>query len=153
MPNKYEREIEEILRNMDRTEPSPTIGDRIRAFNRPSPRTRTTRTRVALRVSMQNALLVTGIALALLGAGFTYYMDSPASGILYYTRGIIAALAIAALLAGLIVGWRARFRPSPVTSWRGERPTSIHRFRPFALIATQARIIRLKLRYWRTRGN
>ena len=38
MPNKYEREIEEILRNMDRPEPKPGLGNRIRAFNRPRPR-------------------------------------------------------------------------------------------------------------------
>ena len=40
MPNKYQREIEEILRNMERTEPRQGLGDRIRAFNRPRPRPR-----------------------------------------------------------------------------------------------------------------
>ena len=29
MPNRYEREIEEILRNMERTEPKPTFRERL----------------------------------------------------------------------------------------------------------------------------
>ncbi len=29
MPNKYEREIEEILRNMERTEPKPGLGQKL----------------------------------------------------------------------------------------------------------------------------
>jgi hypothetical protein len=153
MPNKYEREIEEILRNMDRTEPSPSIGDRIRAFNRPGPRARTANPRFTLRMRPQDALLLTGILLALIGAGLAYYLPSPQVGIQSYITGVLGVLALISAVAGLIVGWRARFRPAPVNAWRGERPTPIHRFRPFAMIATQARIIRLKWRYWRTRGN
>lgn len=152
MPNKYEREIEEILRNMDRTEQGPSIGDRIRAFNRPSPRPRTAAPRFTLRMRTQDALLIGGILLALLGAGVSYYVGSPDIGPLAYATGIIGVLALAALVAGLIVGWRARFHPAPVNAWRVDRPTSIHRFRPIALIATQMRIMRLKWRYWRTRG-
>jgi hypothetical protein len=154
MPNKYEREIEEILRNMDRTEPSPSIGDRIRAFNRPGPRARPASPRFVLRMRAQDALLVIGIILALIGAGISFYFSTSqtGTGLLAYVAGILGVLALASLLAGLIVGWRARFRPTPVTSWRGERPTSIHHFRPVALVATQVRIMRLKWRYWRTRG-
>jgi hypothetical protein len=29
MPNKYEREIEEILRNMERTEPKASLGKKL----------------------------------------------------------------------------------------------------------------------------
>jgi hypothetical protein len=153
MPNKYEREIEEILRNMDRTEPSPSIGERIRAFNRPGPRARIASPQFMLRMRAQDALLVVGIILALIGAGISFYFSAAGTSLLTYVAGILGVLALASLLAGLIVGWRARFRPTPVNSWRGERPTPIHRFRPVALVATQMRIMRLKWRYWRTRGN
>jgi hypothetical protein len=152
MPNKYEREIEEILRNLDRTEPSPSIGDRIRAFNRPSTRARTASPRLTLHMRTQDLLLVVGIFLALVGAGMRYYFSAPDTGVIAYAAGILGVAAFILVVTGLIVGWRARFRHAPAPSWRGERPTSIHRFHPFALVATQARIMRLKWRYWRTRG-
>lgn len=152
MPNKYEREIEEILRNMDRTEQGPSIGDRIRAFNRPSPRPRTPRPRLSLRLRTQDALLLAGIVLALIGAGTSYYLGAPLDGPVAYATGIIGLAALVLLIAGLVVGWRARFRPAPVSTWRDERPTPIHRFHPWSLITTQLRIMQLKWRYWRTRG-
>jgi hypothetical protein len=106
-----------------------------------------------LRLRPQDTLLVVGIVLAMIGAGISFYLGSPVDGPVAYITGILGGVALALLIAGLVVGWRARFRPAPVNSWRGERPTSIHRFRPMALIATQVRIVRLKWRYWRTRGN
>ena len=36
MPHKYQREIEEILRNLERTEPRQDLGERIRPFTRPA---------------------------------------------------------------------------------------------------------------------
>ena len=38
MPNKYEREIEEILRNLDQSAPKPRLGQRLRRKTTPRPR-------------------------------------------------------------------------------------------------------------------
>src|SRR5579859_6509626 len=73
MPNGYEREIEEILRNLDQTDHAQGLGERIRAFNRPAPRTRIARPRLRLRLSRSEAFLALGVALALLGAGVRFY--------------------------------------------------------------------------------
>ena len=148
MPNRYEREIEEILRNMDETEPRQRLGDRIRAFNRRaprSPRPRGPRT----RLTRSEVLFVSGIVLALIGAGIAYYNQQ--AGIV---SGIVSGAAFLVLLAGLIVEYRFRFRgyrsPSP---WGGTviDITPRRRHNPFSAIATQFRIIRLKWRYWRNR--
>ena len=71
MPNKYEREIEEILRNMDRPEPKTGLGSRIRAFNRPRPR----RARRAwdIGLSASEVFMLLGIAVIMLAAGLAYF--------------------------------------------------------------------------------
>lgn len=155
MPNKYQREIEEILRNMERTEPHQGIGDRIRAFNRPRPNPRPRRDfHWALNTS-ETCILI-GIALALLAAGIAYYLQSDLfiPVLRLSLNGIIAVAAFAFILAGLVVAWRERFgfgRRQPM--WRGNVvDMTPHRRGPFHAIATQYRIFRLKLRYWRTRG-
>jgi hypothetical protein len=149
MPNKYEREIEEILRNMDRTDDGQSLGDRIRAFNRPSPRLRLVGPRIRLRLSASEALLVVGIGLALFAAGFAYYFSGRS-----FTDviGVIGVVGLLCLLLGLGVGWSERFGHHSSPSWRGQPAQNPRRFRPFSPIATQFRIMRLKWRYWRSRG-
>jgi hypothetical protein len=153
MPNKYEREIEEILRNMDRPDSGPSFGDRIRAFNRPSPRPPVTGPRLRLRLNSEGSLLLLGIVLAFLGAGIRYYFGLPDTGLWAYVSGVIGFLALVFVVAGLVVGWSARFGHRPRSTWRGENVTRIRGgFHPFVAIATQFRIMRLKWRYWRLRG-
>ncbi len=147
MSNKYEREIEEILRNMDRTDHGQSLGERIRAFNRPSPRLRLVGPHMRLRLSASETLLVAGVVLALLGAGLSFYLGGPTSG-----AGAIGAVALVCFIAGLAIGWRERFGSHGAPMWRGQRVDTPRRFRPFAPIVTQFRIIRLKWRYWRSRG-
>ncbi|MGO8950809.1 MAG: hypothetical protein ACLQUY_24780, partial [Ktedonobacterales bacterium] len=74
MPNKYEREIEEILRNLDRPEPKTGLGSRIRAFNRPRPK----RARRAWEIglSASEVFLLVGIAVILLSAGLAFFYAS-----------------------------------------------------------------------------
>jgi len=153
MPNKYQREIEEILRNMERTEPRQGLGDRIRAFNRPRPRPRRD---FHWALNTSETCILIGIALALLAAGIAYYLqgDLFIPVLRLSLNGIIAVAAFAFILAGLIVAWRERFgygRRQP--TWRGNVVDMTPRRRgPFNSLTTQYRILRLKLRYWRTRG-
>lgn len=159
MPNKYEREIEEILRNMDRTEPRPGLGNRIRAFNRPRERT-PRQTRIAAPSS--ELLMLVGIVLALIAAGLAFEAGDVAIAGVPIT-GVLAVVGFICLAAGLVVGWRGRFRPltaAQPTTWRNDQTTwrddkviemtPRSRRGPFASLNTQVRILRLKLRYWRT---
>jgi len=159
MPNKYQREIEEILRNMERTEPRPGLGNRIRAFNRPRERARR---ELHLPLSTSELLLLIGIALGLLAAGLTFYMAGLTSGgqvplpLGLTVNGVLAVAGFACVVAGLFVGWRGRFRglsTSRPTTWRSEKIVEMRPARrgPFSAFATRLRILRLKVRYWRMR--
>ena len=152
MPNKYEREIEEILRNMDRADQGLSLSERIRAINRPARRTRLAGPRVRVRMKPATTFLVLGIVLALVGAGLSYYFNHPETSLLGYTIGAIGALAFLSFLCGLFIGWSERFGHGPSHIWRGQRSSAPRRLHPMGAVMTQFRILRLKWRYWRTRG-
>lgn len=148
MPNRYQREIEEILRNMERTEPRQGLGERIRAFNRPRPAPRRG-PRVTFTLTRIETLLLLGIAFAFVATGIAYY----ANGATYISGGFAVAGFIAIVL-GLVIAWNERFRGGSRPTWRSnvvDMTPPRHR-NPFSAIATQWRIFRLKLRYWRNRG-
>jgi hypothetical protein len=163
MPNKYEREIEEILRNMDRTDTKTNIGNRLRSFNRP-PRPRARRSWQA-PLNRTEALLLIGILLALAGAGLAYYFQSPVylldSG--FSVSGALALAGFACIVVALVLAWRDRFRGLKTTippnrTWRGASDESnvveiTPRRGPLSSVATQVRLFRLKMRYRRTRGS
>lgn len=145
MPNRYQREIEEILRNMERTEPRQGISERIRAFNRPrQPKPRGIKTPLT-RVEI---FMLLGILLILIGAGISF-----TTGYQTLLSGLVALAGFVFFVLGLVQSWFPRLfgsRSAPI--WRGNvvemRPV---RRSPFAIIATQFRILRLKLRYQRRR--
>lgn len=145
MPNRYEREIEEILRNMDQAEPRQRLGDRIRAFNRRPPRSRSPR----MRVARTEVFFILGIMLALAGAAVAFYQNQAGT-----VSGILSAGAFVVLLVGLILDYRNRFRGyRPSSPWQANviDITPRKSRNPFSAIATQTRILRLKWRYWRAR--
>jgi|GEM_PF-439961 hypothetical protein len=181
MPNKYEREIEEILKNMDRPEPGHSLGSRIRAFNRPRPRRPRRSWSFALNGS--EICLMIGIALILVGAGMAFYFGSNPPT-LFGNGPIQAWIALAGFIffvVGLVIGWRSYFRSGRAgtfTSWRGRdynsysssaassstsntsstdtvdnvvRMSTRRRRNPFSDLITQFRILRLKMRYRRMR--
>jgi hypothetical protein len=152
MPNRYEREIEEILRNMDRPEQGQTLGERLRAFNRPAQRPRMRRPQMRLRLDWNDGLFVVGTALALVGAGISFYFGAPIHSVPAYIGGSFGVVAFVCILTGLIIGWRARFGHHSAPMWRGQTVERPRRLRPLGGIATQFRIMRLKWRYWRSRG-
>ncbi len=154
MPNKYQREIEEILRNMEVDDQPQNLGDRMRAFNRPATRTRAPRTRMRLQMNSSETLLVVGAVLALIGAGLSYYFGLAVIGLNAIITGLFGTAGLICIIFGLGVGWRDRFGHRPAPGWRGQPDTPSDQprrlFGPFRAIATQFRIMRLKWRYRRS---
>src|SRR5690349_6407811 len=106
MPNKYEREIEEILRNMDRPDQGQTLGDRLRAFNRPAQRTRLRGPQMRWRLDASEGLMLSGLLLSLVGAGIAYYFGGPVHTIPALLGGLIGVGALLCLVLGLAIGWQ-----------------------------------------------
>jgi hypothetical protein len=144
MPNRYEREIEEILRNIDRTEPKQGLGDRFRAFNNRPKASRAPR-RFHLPLDGTDLLFLLGIALALVAAGITFEGGDFPTPI----TGGIAIAAFVVIVCALGAQWMSRFRgPSMSKQWRGNVvDLSTRRHNPFSGIVTRFRIIRLRFRY------
>lgn len=149
MPDKYMREIEEILRNIERTEPRHDQGERIRPFARPPSRRRRD---VALpHLEPAVTLLLLGIALALVGSGLAYYQTTPT-----LASGLIAVVGFALFVAGLAVAWWARFHgvsSSPARALRRPPATdNVVRMRParsnpLSRMVTNMRMRRMRRRY------
>ncbi|MEO7000988.1 MAG: hypothetical protein ABI068_04200 [Ktedonobacterales bacterium] len=161
MSNKYQREIEEILRNMEgsgssaepRRGADTPLDDRITAFRRTSTRARVRRPRLPiLQISVAEWLFLLSIVLALAAAGLAYYENGAT-----VVSGAVALAAFVIFVLALILSWRDRFRPRTTPSWQGNatfrdemnRITANRPLRrnPFSELATQLRILRLKLRY------
>jgi hypothetical protein len=141
MPHKYEREIEEILKNMQRNEPESGVRERSRGFPRSAGGLR-------LGLSASEILFLLGIAFALAGVCAMWFEGNrggtPVSGIL----GIVGFILF---IAGLIVAFQAARRPPP-PAWRGNVvEMKTHRRGPLDEIATQLRLLRLRMRYRRGR--
>lgn len=114
MSSKYEREIEEILRNMDHTEPKSTMGDRVRAFQRPRP----PRQGPSFSpVSLSLALLLISLLCLLAALGIAFYQNTPS-----ILSGAFGVATFVAFLLAMIVGWRDQFRATPMTTTATRRP-------------------------------
>jgi hypothetical protein len=157
MPHKYEREIEEILRNLEGTEPRNDPGERIRPFARPAPRRpRGPRTSFSPQVELPLTLMALGIAVALAGGALQYYQTGPS-----LISGVIALGGFVLFVVGVALGWWARFRgvSYPTRSLRSLRslrrqpPTdNVVRIRPvrsnpISSLATRMRMMRMRRRY------
>jgi hypothetical protein len=142
MPHKYEREIEEILKNMQRNEPEAATG-RSRGFPRPAGGSG-----LRLGLSASELLLLLGVAFALAGVCVVWF-DGNRGGAL--VSGILGLTGFVLFIAGLIVAFQASRRPPP-PAWRGNVvEMKTHRRGPLDEIATQIRLLRLRLRYRRGR--
>jgi uncharacterized membrane protein YtjA (UPF0391 family) len=143
MPNRYEREIEEILSRMEETEPRRGLGERIRPMQRPPARARSFPT---FHISLVEALMLFSIVLTLIAAGLAFFDGAPD-----LITGIIGMVALVLFVVALVVGWRDRFRPQPKAQWRGPPYSKVTPLRrnPFSAIATQIRVLRLRLQYRR----
>lgn len=148
MPDKYMREIEEILRNAERNEPRHDLGERIRPFRRPA----TPRRRISFTPHLEPPvmLLLLGIALALVGGALRYYQMSPS-----IVSGLIALAGFVLFVIGLALGWWARFRGVNFSTRSLRRPPprdNVVRMRPvrtnpLSRLATNIRMRRMRRRY------
>ena len=134
MPNKYEREIEEILRNLERTEPKPRFGQRVSERIQRKARARRNISLPTLGFAEWGLLLLLIAALA--GGGWAY-----AAGANLVT-GILALVGAVCVLLVAISNF-LRY-PSPSTRYTNVTPI---RRNPLRRLMTSWHLLMLKLRY------
>ena len=145
MPNRYEREIEEILTRMEESEPRKGLGDRIRPFRRRPARPRGLPTLDLPHIPLMEFLLLLAIFLILFAAGLAFY-DGETTPL----SGWIGLAGLVIFFMALVAGWRDRFRPSPPPQWRGDTLNSTRLRRgPLEALAARIRIWRLRQQYRR----
>src|SRR5690348_11235707 len=96
MPNRYEREIEEILRNLEQTEPktgrSPKFGDRQRRKQNVRRSGNRHPMSSSLHLSTTEWLLVTTVITALVAGGYAYLQETN------IVTGILASISLICLI-------------------------------------------------------
>lgn len=148
MPNKYEREIEEILRNLDSSAPKPRLSQRLRRKSagppRPGPRGRQWNM-PAFNFGLSEWCLVIAWVAALIAGGWAYAQHSlTGAGDLF--TGTLALVSLACLALVVIRAFM------PQTSYSGRpRPGNVRPIRrnPLSGLATRWNLFMLKRRYQR----
>jgi hypothetical protein len=153
MPNQYEREIEEILRNLETTEPKTgfgqKVGDRFRRKQPPKPppqaRIRPQRPRRSLPSAnwkMPEWLIATAVLAALISGGYAY-----ASGSATVATGLIAIIGTLCVFLVVLLPFISRSRNSRPSPGYGNvtplRPS------PLNSLSTRWNLFLLKRRYRR----
>jgi hypothetical protein len=113
MPNKYEREIEEILRNLEQTEPRQGLGQKFgeRLRRKPAPRaTIRERRSFAPRFTMVEWLLCSAVICALIAGGYAYILSGGNT-----LTGIIACIGFVCLVLVVCAPMLLQRRPRSVT--------------------------------------
>jgi len=150
MPNKYEREIEEILRNLEQTEPKAGIGQKFseRIRRKPAPRVRQPRpsSNFSLTLTVSDWLLIAAIGVALIAGGYEFLSDGPT-----VITGILAIIGLVCIV--LVAFSQLLFQPRrPSSSIRyGNATITPLRRGPFHTLRTRWHLFTLKMRY-RNRG-
>jgi hypothetical protein len=146
MPNKYEREIEEILRNLESTEPKQGLGQKVgeRFRRKPTNRIRSSRRAVPWpHFGTSEWLVVIAVIAALIAGGYAYANDGQPTVV----TGILAIVgAICLLLLALSHFIFRSSRSSPSSRYGNVRPL---RRGPLNSLMTRWNLFVLKLRYRR----
>ena|SRR5579864_8619214 len=147
MPKKYEREIEEILRNMERSAPKPTFGQRIR--RRPEARAKRPVRLPSFNFGLSEWCLLIALAAALLAGGWAYahiniVTDDPGTSLF---TGILAAISVTCLFLVIILPFISQSRYRGQSSING-KITPMHR-NPLSSLRTRWNLFQLKMRYRR----
>lgn len=109
MPDRYEREIEDILRNIEDYRPKPSLRERLRlgrsgqARRSGRPRPRATQPVRHLSLSISDWCFLGSVLAGLVAAGFAYTRGSGTA-----LTGALAVLALLAFLLGMLTFWRDR---------------------------------------------
>lgn len=142
MPNKYEREIEEILRNLDSSAPKPRLSQRLRRKPAPRPR-RPRRSLPAFNFGLSEWCLVIAWIAALIAGGWAFAQHG-AYGDLF--TGGIALISLACLLMVVVLAFTPQSRyPGHA---RVGNVTAIRR-NPLSSLSTRWNLFLLKRRYKR----
>ena len=145
MPNRYEREIEEILRNLEQTEPGAgqhqKFGDRLRRkrnLRRPGNRSPIS----SPHFSASEWLLITSVITALIAGGYAYLQEAD------LITGVLACVSLICLI--LVALSHFVFNRSRVQSTRygNVTITPLHG-NIFSSLKTQWNLLMLKMRYRR----
>ena len=149
MPNKYEREIEEILRNMERTEPKPGLGQKLGGRIRRKSDSRSNvrkRADLSLHFGVSEWCLVIAVCASLFAGGWAFAHGSPD-----IFTGVIAVIGAACLAIVIFLPFMSRSR-YPAQSGASGKVTPIRR-NPLNSISTRWNLFMLKLRYRRKKDH
>ncbi len=149
MPNRYEREIEEILRNLESTEPKASFGQKFgerlrrKQESRVKPRRRSFS---APHFKATDWLIIIAVITALIAGGYAYTNNGEAT----IVTGILAIVSAICLLLLILSPFLFRSRQS-TQSTRYGNVTPIRR-NPLSSIATRWNLFLLRMRYRRKNG-
>ena len=149
MPNKYEREIEEILRNMEATETKSGPGQRFsgRMHRKSDPRKKPQRRSLpSFKFKSTEWLIIIAVVVALISGGYAYANN----GLPTIVTGILAVIGTICLLLVVLSPFLQRSRQSS-KSFNYGNVTPIRR-NPLNSIVTRWNLFMLKLRYRRKNG-
>jgi hypothetical protein len=147
MPNRYEREIEEILRNMDQADPKAGKGQKLGGRFRKSPsRLRVHQPRsFSWNLSTSEWLLATAIILALLSGGIAYVAR------VSIVTLILALISFVCLVGVAVSQFMVRSRRPRSLQYGNVTITPLRRG-PLSTLRTQWNLFMLKMRYRRKNG-
>lgn len=150
MPNRYEREIEEILRNLDNSESRTTRGQRSGQRTRRKPGDGSNRPRgfPTLHFKIADWFLVIAVVTALCAGGYAYAQTTTVHLGSNLVTGILAIISAVCLLLVLITPLLARSSRSSRYAQMKVTPLSRN---PLSNLATRWHLFTLKLRYRRRR--
>ena len=149
MPNKYEREIEEILRNLEQTDPKAGMGQKFneRLRRKPTPprvRPRPSST-FSFTLTISDWLLITAIGVALVAGGYAF-IDGQT-----IVTGILAIVGLVCIM--LVAFSQFIFKPRRPSSIRyGSATITPLRKGPFHTFRTRWNLFILKMRYRKRSG-
>jgi hypothetical protein len=146
MPNRYEREIEEILRNLEHTEPKQGVGQKLggRLRRKPAPKVEMRERRVfAVHFTLVEWLLSSAIFCAIVAGGYAYILQE---GNLF--TGILAIVGFVCLL--LVASSYYVLQPRrPKSVQYGSVTITPMRRGPLGTIKTRWNLFWMKMRYRR----
>jgi hypothetical protein len=143
MPNRYEREIEEILRNLEQTKPRSGRGTK--SGEQPSKRTgvHMRQARLSMRLSLSEQLLLTAIIAALIAGAYAYVTQQ---------RDLFTFVLVLIAVVSLILVGSSQFifQPRRPKSFQyGNVTITPLRRNPLVILRTQWNLFKLRMRYRR----
>ena len=142
MPNKYEREIEEILRSLDQSAPKPRLSQRLRRKSTARPR-RQQRGLPAVNFGLSEWCLIIAWVAALIAGGWAFAQHG-VNGDLF--TGGIALISLGCLALVVVLAFMPQSRYPGNT--RAGNVTAIRR-NPLSSLSTRWNLFLLKRRYQR----